>query len=56
MDLRKCLFVEGLSCMIRGVADGETFIVRDYKEEDGCKIIDEYLKQHILDPEEENDS
>ena len=39
--------------MIEGVADGKTFIVRHYKAEDACKIIDEYLKNSILDHTEQ---
>ena len=38
--------------MIRGVADGETFIVKNYRAEEVCNIIDEYMKNNILDPVE----
>ena len=36
--------------MIERVADGKTFIVRHYKAEEACKIIDEYLENSVLDP------
>ena len=44
--------IVGLSCMVRGVANGKTFIVQDYKSEDVNNIIDEYLKDNILVPNE----
>ena len=46
-------FNAGLSCMIEGVADGKTFIVQHYKAEEVCKIIDDYLKNSVLDPSEQ---
>ncbi len=37
--------------MIRGVADGVNMTAKDYKEEDVEKVIDGFLKEHVLDPE-----
>ncbi len=37
--------------MLRGAADGKTFVVRDYAESDVCNVIDAYLREFVLDPE-----
>lgn len=38
-----CFVIAGLSAMIRGAEDGDSFVVRDYAEEDIEKILDEFF-------------
>lgn len=35
--------IAGLSAMIRGAEDGDSFVVRDYAEDDIEKILDEFF-------------
>lgn len=38
-----CFAIAGLSAMIRGAEDGNSFVVRDYAEDDIEKILDEFF-------------
>ena len=45
--------VSGLSCMIEG-AQGENFVVKNYKESEGVKIITDFMARFKDQIQEEN--